>query len=149
MEDYTGAYIERRADTIALLALNNHSIAVFHLGGIAVECRLKALLFLYHRINQWNEKSQRRKDSMFKGSIKNPSHSLLTALRHMPDLYTRAKSDRDFLKHLQNIVYPLGATSIDYISLRYIPQTSQSQDDWQHSFDYVCGWLKKNEVNVL
>ena len=82
---------------------------------------------------------------MYNQPIANPSHGLLTALRRMSDFYKRAKSDKQFLTHLQNIIYPLGSTVIDYIGLRYIPQTTQSQEDWQKSFDYVCGWLEKNE----
>jgi len=77
--------------------------------------------------------------------IKNPSHGLLTALRRMPDFYKRASLDKQFLKHLQKIIHPLGSTDIDYIGLRYIPQTTEPQEDWQKSFDYVCGWLEKNE----
>ena len=149
MEDYTGAFLERKQDTDALLLLKKHEIASFHLGGIAIECRLKALLFLYHQITGWDQTSKRRKDAMFKQEIKNPSHSLLMAIRHMPDLYDRAKLDNDFLTHLHHIIHPLGATNNNYISLRYIPQSTCSQDDWKRSFDYVCGWLKTNQGIVL
>ena len=52
MEDFTGAYIERKRDILALLALqNNHSIAACHLGGIAIECYLKSLLIAYHQLS--------------------------------------------------------------------------------------------------
>lgn len=150
MEDFTGAYIERKRDVLALLGLKaNHGIAIFHLGGVAIECRLKAIMILYHQINRWDDISHRQGDAMYGQIIKNPSHGLLTALRRIPKLYKHAKLDKAFLKHLSHIHYPLGATSIDYISLRYIPQTSKSQNDWQQSFDYVCKWLKKNETNVL
>jgi hypothetical protein len=80
MEDYTGAYQARKNDVCALLTLpSNHKIAIFHLGGIAIECKLKAFLLIYHRINNWNEKSHRTKDSMYNQEINNPNHSLLTA----------------------------------------------------------------------
>jgi hypothetical protein len=145
MEDYTGAFLERKQDTNALLNLHDRCIATFHFGGIAIECRLKALLVFYHRIDQWEKRSLRRKDVMFRQPIKNPNHGLLTALKRMPKLYERARLDKNFIIHLQNIIHPLGATNIDYISLRYIAQSSQSQNNWKQSFDYVCGWLKKNE----
>lgn len=150
MEDFTGAYLARK-DDISALPRNPaiHSIAVFHLGGIAIECRLKSLLLLYHQISDWDSKSRRVKDTMCNQVITNPKHSLITAIRRMPDLYKRAQSDFNFLKHLHNIYYPLGATSIDFIDIRYIPQTTQSQEDWQKSFDYVCGWLEKNEKTIL
>ncbi len=143
MDDYNGAYLARKKDVSALP--KHHTIAIFHLGGIAVECHLKSLLFRYHRISKWNDNSRRTKDSMYDQAIANPSHSLLTALRRMPDFYKRASLDKQLLKHLQKIIHPLGSTDIDYIGLRYIPQTTESQEDWQKSFDYVCGWLEKNE----
>lgn len=150
MEDFTDAYKERKHDALALLDLqNNHSIAAFHLGGIAIECRLKALIVLYHKIMEWDNTSRRYKDSMYNQIIENPSHGLLTALRRMPDLYQRAKRDRDFLNHIQKIIYSLDATTIDYIKLRYIPQTSQFSDNWLQSFNYVCGWLDKNQRSII
>jgi hypothetical protein len=149
MEDFAGAYLARKNDISVLPKNQHHTIAIFHLGGIAIECRLKSLLLLYHKISEFDEKSNRAKDSMHNQIIKNPSHGLLTALRRMPDFNNRAKLDGQFLKNLNKILYPLGRTDIDYISLRYIPQTLQPQEDWQKSFDYVCGWLEKNEKNIL
>lgn len=48
MEDFTGAYLARKNDISVLPKNQNHAIAIFHLGGIAVECRLKSLLLDYH-----------------------------------------------------------------------------------------------------
>ncbi|MFI3190216.1 MAG: hypothetical protein QX190_11725 [Methylococcales bacterium] len=149
MEDFAGAYLARKNDISALPRNQNHAIAIFHLGGIAVECRLKSLLLDYHQINKFAENSKRPKDSMYNQRVENPSHGLLTALRRMSDFHKKAKSDSQLLKHLQTILHPLGSIEIDYISLRYIPQTTQSQEDWQKSFDYVCGWLEKNEKIIL
>jgi hypothetical protein len=149
MENFAGAYLARKNDLSALPKNQHHTIAIFHLGGIAVECRLKSLLLDYHRINKFDDNSNRPKDSMYNQPVINPSHGLLTALKRMSDFYKKAKSDIQLLKHLQTILYPLGSTEVDYISLRYIPQTTQSQEDWQKIFDYVCGWLEKNEKTIL
>ncbi|MCW6037502.1 hypothetical protein K4A83_14640 [Spirulina subsalsa FACHB-351] len=149
MEDFASVCLARKKDAEALLELENHNIAALHLGGISVECRLKSLLASYHSISEWDEKSRRKKDSMFTQQIRNPGHSLITALRHMPELYQLAKSDKQLLKHLNCLIYPLGATSVDYISLRYVAQASPIQrDEWKKSFDYVYGWLEKNEVRI-
>jgi hypothetical protein len=148
MEDFAGAYLARKSDITALPKNQKHTIAIFHLGGIAVECRLKSLLLDYHKINNFSENSNRPKDSMYNQPVVNPSHGLLTALKRMPDFYKKAKSDYQLLTHLQTILYPLCSTEVDYISLRYIPQTTQSQEDWQKSFDYVCGWLEKNGKTI-
>lgn len=148
-EDFAKAYLARRRDFEALPVNQDHAIAIFHLGGVAIECRLKSLLLLYHEISQFNEKSNRKKDPKYKQDILNPSHGLLAALKGMHDFYKKAVSDKHLLTHLQVILYPLGSMDIDYISLRYIPQTAQSQKDWKKSFDYVCGWLEKNERIIL
>lgn len=147
MDDYEGAYLARKNDVAALPKL--HTIAIFHLGGIAVECRLKSLIFLYHQISNWKDKSCRTKDSKFNQPITNPSHDLIKAFKHMPDLYNKAVLDAQFLKSLENIIRPLGPDDSDYIGLRYVPNTTQSQETWQKSFDYVCGWLEKNERTLL
>jgi|GEM_PF-1053347 len=149
MEDFAGAYLARKNDIFALPRDQNHTIAIFHLGGLAVECRLKSLLLGYHKINKFDKNSNRPKDSMYNQPVINPSHGLFMALKRMSDFHKKAKSDFQLLKHLQTIMYPLGSTDVDYISLRYIPQTTKSQEDWQKSFDYVCGWLEKNEKTIL
>ena len=149
MEDFAGAYLARKKDIFALPNDQNHTIAIFHLGGIAVECRLKSLLLDYHKINKFAEISNRPKDPMYNQLVINPGHGLSIAVKRMSDFYKKAKSDSQLLKHLQTILYPLGSTEVDYISLRYIPQTTQSQEDWQKSFDYVCGWLEKNEKTIV
>ncbi len=148
MEDFAGAYLARKNDLSVLPKNQHHAIAVFHLGGIAVECFLKSLLLDYHQIDRFNEISNRRKDSMYNQAVMNPSHGLLTALRRMQDVYEKAKSDNQLLKHLNTILYPLGSTEVDYISLRYIPQSSQSHEEWHKSFNYVCGWLEKNGKTI-
>lgn len=149
MEDFAGACSERKKDAEALLKLKDHNIAALHLGGVSIECRLKSLLADYHRISEWDEKSRRKKDSMFNQPINNPEHSLTTALRHMPELYQAAKSDQQLLKHLNRLIYPLGKTYVNYIGLRYVAQASPTQrDEWKKSFDYVYGWLEKNEVRI-
>ncbi len=149
MEDFASAGLERKKDAEALLKLKDHNIAALHLGGISIECRLKSLLAVYHKISEWDEKSRKKKDSMFNQPIKNPGHSIKIALSHMPRLYKLAQSDRLFLDHLSRIIHPLGATSVDYINLRYVAQASSVQrDEWKRSFDYVYGWLEKNEANM-
>ncbi len=103
------------------------------------------MLRLYHRVDEWGQPSSRRKDAIFNQPVKNPGHSLTTALRWMSSLYAKAKLDYEFLRHLQKVYHPLGDTSMDYISIRYIAETSTCQDEWKKIFDYICGWLEKNK----
>jgi len=149
MEDFTGAYIHRKKDALALLTLNaNHGIAIFHLGGVAIECRLKALLIMYHQIQGWKQNSRRTGDSLYGLPIKNPSHKLMEALKNMPTLYDKAMSDSVFLNHFSKIIHPLGSSSPDYITLRYSPKTELSTDNWQQSFNHVLGWLDQNQRSI-
>ena len=145
MEDFTGAYRERKRDTFALLALqNNHSIAAFHLGGIAIECYLKSLLISYHQLSAWKHKSLKQNDPLFDKPIKNPSHSLMEAIKNMSDLYNIAMTDSVFLSHLSRIIKPLGGDFPDYINLRYSSKTNYPTEEWLESFNHVLGWLEQN-----
>ena len=149
MEDFEGAYLARKNDIFALPRNQNHTIAIFHLGGVAVECQLKAMLLVYHKISDWNNQSHRVRDSLFGKPIKNPKHDLRKALSDMSDLYNVALADGQFLAHLEKIIRPLGSSNPDYISLRYIPQTTESLSDWHNSFNYICLWLQKNKRTIL
>lgn len=150
MESYSDAYKARYKDTMMLIGLNDqHNIATFHIGGIAIECRLKDILLNYHKIQHWNELSRRAKDPLHKQEIKNPSHSLKSAMTQMRALYKKALTDPFFFIHLERIMHPLGSTEDDYIKIRYFAETSQSQNEWHESFKYICGWLAKNERAVL
>lgn len=86
---------------------------------------------------------------MFNQEIKNPNHGLLTAIKHMRDLYQKAKLNREFMEHLAHIMYPLGASSITYIDIRYHSEPEPLEYDWKMSFDYVNGWLEKNREAIL
>jgi len=151
MEDYQSAADARLLDVDALLkATGIRCVAASHLGGAAVECRLKALTARYHRIGEWGGRSLRARDRRGNQPIPNPGHSLAAAIRLMPDVYDRAKLDKDFLQHLGRVMHPVGATTMDFIALRYrgaqLPANALA--DWQVSFKYVIGWLKKNEVII-
>jgi hypothetical protein len=149
MEDFAGAYLARKSDIFALPRNQNHTIAIFHLGGVAVECQLKAMLLVYHKITDWKDPSRRATDLFFGQPIKNPSHDLLRAIQDMPGLYNAAILDSQFLTHLEKIKRPLGSTNPDYVSLRYIPETTESLSNWQNSFNYIYQWLHKNKHIIL
>ncbi|NOS88052.1 MAG: hypothetical protein HOP34_05835 [Methylococcaceae bacterium] len=155
MEDFTGAYLARKNDIFALPRNQNHAVAIFHLGGIAIECRLKAMLLKYHRITKLgfkvsdSEKSKRIGDAMYDNPILNPGHNLLKAIEDMPVLNAAALSDSYFFGHLENIRRPLGLSNPDYINLRYIPDTQQAISAWQDSFNYINQWLQQNNRIIL
>ncbi len=149
MENYEKAHECRLLDIEALLAGQiPRGTAAAHLGGSAVECRLKALVLTYHKISSWNDHSLRRKDSRFGQPIPRTGHGLIGAVRLMQELYDKAKADHLFLKHLNNVTYPAGRNDTDFIALRYSAQDlgGMSLYEWNKSLNYVLGWLKKNEA---
>ena len=149
MENYEKAHECRLLDIDVLLAgQNQRGTAAAHLGGTAVECRLKTLVLKYHQISAWNEQSKRRKDSKFGMPIPRTGHGLIGAVRLMQDLYAKAKADPLFLKHLNNVTYPAGQTDTDFIALRYSARNLEgaSLQQWHNSLKYVLGWLNKNEA---
>ncbi|AXW54201.1 hypothetical protein CJO92_04825 [Ralstonia solanacearum] len=148
MEDYELASASRRTDVDMLLSAENpRTTAAAHLGGVAVECKLKALVAKYHDIAAWDERSRRKKDPRLGQAIPRPGHGLLAAIRLMDAVYRKAKADAMFLKHLGRVMNPAGATSLDFIELRYVASEldGNALSDWQQSFRYVVGWLVKNE----
>ncbi|WP_196494245.1 hypothetical protein [Burkholderia cepacia] len=150
MEDYENASSARRADVETLLhGEAPRAIAAVHLGGVSVECKLKSLVAKYHNIASWDENSRRKKDPKLGQPIPRPGHGLIAAIRLMDTVYRKAKSDPMLLKHLSRVMYPSGATSRDFIDLRYVATEldKNSLADWQQSFHYVLNWLAKNEAN--
>lgn len=145
-EDYEGARKARRSD-LQVLEAGSREMASLHMGGIVVECQLKALLMAYHQISAWGEPSRRKRDPMTGQPVANPGHGLHTALRHMALLYKRAKTDPLMMYHLSRVMNPLGATEEDFIDIRYYSDLNVKGAiaTWRRSFDYVCGWLDKNK----
>jgi hypothetical protein len=151
MENYEAAHKCRLLDIDALLAGPNQRITTAaHIGGVVVECRLKALVLTYHKITAWDEVSKRRKDARFGHPIPRTGHGLIAGVRLMQDLFLKAKADPQFLMHLNRVTHPTGATAIDFIALRYSAHDMDRETllVWRKSLDYVLGWLKKNE-NLL
>jgi hypothetical protein len=151
MENYDEACKCRLLDIAALLAgPNMRTTAAAHLGGVAVECRLKALVLAYHNISAWDAPSSRAKDAKFRQAIPRTGHGLVGAVKLMQDVYKAAKSDHLFLAHLNNVNHPTGHPGTDFIALRYCAQEmgEASLREWQKSLQYVLGWLKKNEALI-
>lgn len=147
MEDYGKAFDSRRADVNKLLTNDNpRTTAAAHLGGVAVECKLKALVVKYHGISVWGESSSRPKDPRRGQPIERPGHGLVGSLRLMQELYSKASSDRNFMTHLSRIMHPSGPTELDFIDLRYSGHDLEGNTlgDWHKSLNYVLSWLEKN-----
>lgn len=151
MEDYQLAHKCRLEDIDILLSgQNKRFTAAAHLGGVAIECRLKALIIVYHKIKQWEDLSKRAKDPRYGQPISRTGHSLVSGVRMMAEIYSKAKADPLFLKHLNNLNFPTGASALDFIALRYSSSqiNAATMVGWKESLTYVLGWLEKNEAMI-
>lgn len=147
MEDYGSAFSSRRADVEALLGCQPpRSTAAAHIGGVAIECKLKSLVVNYHGIKYWGDNSTRAKDSRRGQPIERPGHGLLSSLRLMNQMFSKASLDPNFMRHLSRIMHPRGATENDFIELRYSGDeiAANTLAEWRVSLQYVIGWLEKN-----
>lgn len=147
MENYIKASKERYADVNTLLDHSSmRTTAAAHLGGIAVECHIKAMVLNYHNIKSWGEEGKRPRDVHQGKPIQRPGHGLISIVKLMPRLYEKAKSDPQFLRHLNALMHPAGSSDIDFIALRYAANSLDSSvcAAWQQSLNYVQGWLNKN-----
>ncbi|MGY2960730.1 hypothetical protein ACVWZP_001679 [Pseudomonas sp. TE36184] len=147
MENYEMAFESRRADVETLMAGETpRTTAAAHLGGVAIECRLKHLVVRYHGITAWGDRGTRPKDARKGQPIERPGHGLLASLRLMGELNKKALLDPAFLIHLSRIMNPGGATAHDFIDLRYVGEDlmGNTLSDWRQSLKYVLGWLDKN-----
>lgn len=148
MENYAGAFVARNLDVDALLDHRSpRTTAAVHMAGATVECRIKELIVAYHSLLNWGDLSGRTKDPKSGTPIVRPGHSLVGALRLMNDVYKKALADPRFLTHLDRVNHPTGASSIDFIALRYSASDihADSMVEWSKSYNYVLGWLLKNE----
>lgn len=151
MENYIGASEERYIDVNALLDCNStRTTAAAHLGGIAVECHIKAMVLSYHGIHSWGEQGKRPRDTHQGKPIERPGHGLISTVKLMPRLYEKAKSDPQFLKHLNALMHPAGSSDIDFIALRYAAKNLDRSTCamWRQSLNYVQGWLNKNALTT-
>lgn len=151
MEDYAGACTARNLDLEALLvATPQRTTIAVHLGGVAVECQLKAFLLAYHKISAWGQNGRRPKESFHGSPVPRPGHHLLSSVKMMNKVYERARSDRLFLMHLDRVMHPAGARDADFIDLRYFSDdlAGSALADWRTSLRYVSGWLTKNQATI-
>lgn len=149
MEDYAGACAARHLDVEALLSSEpKRPTAAAHIGGIAVECQIKALVLSYHGIGAWSEQGRRARDAHYGRPVERPGHHLVSSVKLMARLYEKARADPLFIKHLDKVMHPAGSRDADFIALRYAANDldGNTLDAWRRSLNYVSGWLKKNEV---
>lgn len=113
-----------------------------------MECQIKALVLHYHKISEWNQLGRRAGENCYGKPVERPGHHLLSSVKLMARLYEKARADRLFLEHLDQLMHPVGSRDADFIGLRYSAGgvATETMDAWLTSLKYVNGWLMKNGV---
>lgn len=115
MEDFQAAYLERVKDVVILDAAGRHRAAM-HLGGIAIECLLKAIICTSFPkgINEW-----KADDSTPGPGVINPGHSYQKALnsarKYNRRLQLMVQRTPSVIQLLQDVETP----DLHFISMRY------------------------------
>jgi len=144
-DDYAAAAMERRADVLALVRSARKRCAT-HLGGVALECRLKELALLWHGVTAFQEQSLRPGH----GLLRNPKHDLHACIGLVPPLRERLIEDERLLADLEQVIRPPLGAGDTYIAQRYAGSEPLDADfaQWLAAFRRVNAWLVRN-VAVL
>src|SRR6266550_8508775 len=80
MEDFQAAFVERHTD-VGVLDTTNRCTTAMHLGGVAIECLLKAIVSASLPRNSCGEKEWKTETNDPGHTIYNPGHNYEAALR--------------------------------------------------------------------
>jgi hypothetical protein len=140
MEDFQAAFFQRHQD-VEVLHDKQRLIASMHMGGIAVECLLKAMLCATLPRNASGEREWNTGSNNPGHTVYNPGHSYIRALRSHNRLYNRVMSgNQHILQWLERIENP----ECHFIDMRYI---GKEPDDvryrsWYDAYRRLIGWLQ-------
>jgi hypothetical protein len=136
MEDFQSAYVERDKDT-RVLHDSERKIAAMHLGGVTVECLLKALIL------STVPKAQRtwKTDDHDPGhTVTNPGHSFEAALKRNNTLRHRVSQNSTVKNWIKIVESP---NSQHFIDMRYSTNVPHDKDykEWWYAYESLRNWL--------
>ncbi|HWS82871.1 MAG TPA: hypothetical protein VN207_01280 [Ktedonobacteraceae bacterium] len=145
MEDFQAAFFQRHKD-VETLHEKQRCIASMHIGGVAVECLLKAMLCTTlpknsKGVKEWYDKEKRNNAGH---TISNPGHNYKQALRSHNRLYNRIMRESPYvLQWLEKIENP----ECHFIDMRYTGKDPDNRkyEAWYDAYCKVVGWLLKQK----
>lgn len=141
MEDYQSAYLQRTSDA-AILDKNGRRIATMHLGGIAVECLLKYMIFTtLPEKATWEWKTNSNNPGH---TITNPGHSYSEAIQRHQKLRDRIQRFPVVLQWLNDVENP----DCHFIDMRYVGKEPDpvKYAQWQKSYKRLMKWLQNQTI---
>ena len=139
MEDFQAAFFERHRDVQALHDKQG-LIASMHMGGVAIECLLKAMLCATLPSNAAGEKEWKTESNNPGHTIYNPGHSYRLALRSHNRLYNRVMRDHLYvLQWLWKVENP----ECHFIDMRYVGNEPDEKKykSWYDAYCKLVRWL--------
>ena len=141
MEDYEKAAESRLNDWNALCD-KNRKVGIIHMGGIYIECLLKAIICCKHTVALGSKPSKWKVDGL-PDEVTRPSHDLKAQgyVTLLPDLYDDMSPDVEAA--LEYISEPYNMSYIDY---RYIEDDLVSEekfDTWMLHFIELYNYLRE------
>lgn len=138
MEDFQAAFFQRHQDVEALHE-KKRFIASMHMGGVAIECLLKAMLYVSLPKNARGEKEWKTEGNNPGHSIYNPGHSYQRALRSHKNLYPRVRQHQYVLQWLDKVENP----ECHFIDMRYIGKEPDiiKYASWYDAYCKLVRWL--------
>lgn len=140
MEDFQAAFFQRSRDVIILHEQKRY-IASMHMGGVAVECLLKAMLSATLPLDvagkrEWYDRNGKNNPGHKKC---NPGHSLTRAIQTHDHLYSRVKHNQCVLNWVRIVENP----GCHFIDMRYVGEdpTPEKYESWHNAYIRLIGWL--------
>jgi hypothetical protein len=143
MEDYHAAFLQRAKD-VTVLDQNGRRIAAIHIGGVAIECLLKHIIFT--SLPKGARKEWKTETCDPGHTMTNPGHSYQEALNRHNRLRSRVQQFPFVLAWLNDVENPDG----HYINMRY---SGNEPDDekykqWVQSYRSLVDWLLKQSTKL-
>ncbi len=156
MEDYRRAYLERLEDKDKLIA-HDRRLAAMHLGGVAIECLLKALLVEVEGVSAWHVSSDKcpscgvaiRPSYPQSHGVANPGHDLMRAITASSRLKNRLMSHPQ-RQMLVDWINEIMKPSCNFIALRYEcnPPDDSKFQAWKDAFGRLHFWLCRQDQDL-
>ncbi|HYO51286.1 hypothetical protein [Archangium sp.] len=120
VDDYDGARFPRLRDVHSLNEAGRY-IGAWHLGGMALECLIKAGIVHSLGLTHW-------RDDTHPTNPRNPKHILMDGIKELPtQIQLALLSDPSFITDLATVQTPPGP-NFAYVALRYCGQSPTDAD---------------------
>lgn len=141
MEDFQAAFFQRHQDVVALHE-KQRLIASMHMGGVAIECLLKAKLceILPPNSQGYKEWYDKEKKPVVRHTIRNPGHSFEKALGSHNRLYQRVYREQP---HILLWLHKVEKPECHFIDMRYVGKEPDEPKyaSWYDAYRKLVGWL--------